>query len=1025
MKSLLILSTLLFSLTAFAGELGLFIFKDGLPLNNFEVVLDGKTKLNSNDEGSVFKYLKEGSHFIEIKNGQEVQSLSFQVADNEMTEITLNLFSNSSEILSNLSEPQIAPKRDLSKQGLLTGTLKGDDNKGIEGARVFIQGLDAKIVTDKKGNFKAKVPAGRYIVSFVHPRFTTKTLKNISVLESKSTNKSVRLIPAGLSLEDFVVIAPHIKGSLSALIEVRRNSKQVADVMGAEQISKSGDSDAASSLRRVTGLTIIDGKYVYIRGLGERYSNVLMNGTGLPSPDPTRRTVQLDLFPSGILESLVVQKSYSPDLPGNFGGGTVVLNTKNIPEEFTSKVSIGTSYASGNSNIKNAKAGSKDWLGMDDGTRALPDSIKNATSDGQRLFQSSSVSTGGYTEAELRSFSKDMPRNYNLNSERANIPPSLSLSIGDLYKHKGKKFGYLISGLYSNKWENDSKERFNYKSDGSEDNKRQIDTSKQTIKLSSMLNLGADFGKYAKITSNTLVLRKTTNKVTNDIKFSDSDSDANYRDIGVEWQERQLFTQALSGKHQIGSNKERMFEWSGSFSEAKRYQPDARNYQQDLKDGVYETSTAGKRNQKLYNNLTDRTTDVSAKFNFPLISAKSFAFTTRFGGQLTGKRRESETKRFKYGQINAAIAQNVTGNDLILRQSLQDICTNEVIDQGGCLLEDITDAGDRYSAKQNVTAWFLDTETNFGSLVRLNLGSRVERSEQSILTYQGVDRSPVESGLIMNDILPVAGATLFITDGLQLRSAYSETVSRPDFKDLNPGAYWDDEKGRAVNGNLGLKGTIIKNIDTRLEWYFGKNENVSIGWFNKKFFNPIEEVAGTFNDDGELVFAESKFQLANVGNATASGFEIEGRKSFSFLGSTFEYLSLGGNYSVIDSNMEIFESLSAQVTNQERPLQGQSPYVINVNLDYDNPELGMTATLLYNKFGERIDAVGIKPFGDVYEMPFEQLDFVFSQNFGKGNKIKFKLQNILDPDSIKTEDGRVKEIYKKGRSGSIGYTRTF
>ena len=387
-----------------------------------------------------------------------------------------------------------------------------------------------------------------------------------------------------------------------------------------------------------------------------------------------------------------------------------------------------------------------------------------------------------------------------------------------------------------------------------------------------MLNLGADFGKYAKLTSNTLLLRKTTNKISNDVKSSDSDSDANYKEIGAEWQERQLLTQALSGKHQIGSNKDRKFEWSGSYSEAQRYQPDARSYQQDLKDGVYATSTAGKRNQKLYNELTDTTTDFSAKFNIPLLSNNSFSFLTRFGGQITEKKRASETKRFKYGQIDTTIAQNVTGNDQILRESLEEICTNEVIEQGGCLLEDITDAGDRYSANQSIKAWFLDTETNFGSLIRLNIGSRVERSEQSILTYQGVDRAPVKSGLIMNDILPVAGATLFLGQGIQLRTAYSETVSRPDFKDLNPGAYYDDEKDRSVNGNLELKGTVIKNIDTRLEWYFGKNENLSIGWFSKKFLNPIEEVAGTFNDDGELVFAESKYQLANVGNASASGF---------------------------------------------------------------------------------------------------------------------------------------------------------
>lgn len=190
------------------------------------------------------------------------------------------------------------------------------------------------------------------------------------------------------------------------------------------------------------------------------------------------------------------------------------------------------------------------------------------------------------------------------------------------------------------------------------------------------------------------------------------------------------------------------------------------------------------------------------------------------GGQITMKDRESETKRFKYGQIDSTIAANVTGNAHILERSLEDICTDAVIDAGGCLLEDITDASDRYSAKQTINAYFVDSETKIAKFLKLNLGARFEESKQSILTYQGVNRRELESNLIMKDLLPVVGTTIFLSDTIQLRAAYSETISRPDFKDLNPGTYYDDEKGRAISGNLNLKGTVIKNMDARLEWYF-------------------------------------------------------------------------------------------------------------------------------------------------------------------------------------------------------------
>ena len=1004
------------------GTLSILVFQNGDLKPNFEVVLDGKRKLLSDDSGSIFEDLKSGEHFIEIKKGEGVESVSFLIVENERTEIFLNTFADQ-ETSKEVNQPDPILKNN-NKLTTLKGKVTDSNGNPIAKARLFFKGSDVVGTTNDKGHYDVRVPSGNTVLSVIHPEYQTKTLPSVKLKEEIENLQNVALSPSALSLDDFVVVAPHISGSLAALIEVRRQSRQVSDVMGSEQMSKSGGGSAASSLTRVTGLTLVDGKYVYIRGLGERYSDVLLNNSMLPSPDPTRRAVQLDLFPSGILESMVVQKSYSPNLPGNFGGGTVILKTKSIPEKFTAKVSIGTAYEQGANRVRTYAGGKNDRFGMDDGTRALPISIVRATEGGRRLFESSGVNNGGLSRDELKQLSKDMNRNYTVRNKTNSLPPSISVSIGDLVKYKGKKLGYLFSAMYSNRWENETRSRTNYLSDRTLDNESILNFSENIVNLSAMFNTGLDLGKAFKVESNTMLLRKTTDRTTETLQSSENDLDANYRSFDFLFQERELLTQLVKGTHQLGSNKERVLSWRGSYSQATRSMPDARHYEQDLRNGEFVTAIAGKRNEKLYNELKDRATDVNIDLKLPVVDSPIFSFNTRIGGGHMLKKRDSRSQRFNYGDIDPAVVQSVTGDSQVLQRPLDQICTNAVIDADACILRDSTAPNDTFTARQSISSYYVDTETKLSSWIRLNAGVRYEISEQSIQTFEGVDLNNVETKLTMRDILPVVGTTFFLTDTLQLRFAYSETVSRPDFKDLNPDQYFDDEKGRIINGNMNLKGTVIKNQDARLEWYFGNGENLSIGYFSKEFTNPIEEVSGRLNEDGELVFAESSFQLANVGNATSSGFEFEVRKKLGFLHRYLDGVTLSTNYSLIDSELNIFEGLASQVTNRVRPLQGQSPYVFNVSLDYDNKDKKRSVTFLYNIFGRRIDAVGTKPFADVYEEPFQRFDIVASQGFGK-NTVRFKIANLINPKALLTEDGLVRESYRKGRVFSASYSRSF
>lgn len=1021
--SLRFISTLLITILSLSlhaeGTFQGMVFKDGLPSSGLEIVLNGNKKVTSDESGLIVAELPKGRHFFEIRKGEEVQSVSFVISDNETTQVLINTFSDKVGFESDISEPELpraiepnAPK------GKISGVVLDDQGKVVSGAKVFITGVGESLTTDKKGRFSVQVPEGRYSVSIIHKAFSTKTLSNQSVMANKTLDLPIKMVPAGLELEEFVVVAPHVKGSLASLIEVRRKASTVADVLGAEQMSKSGDSNAASSLARVTGLTVVDGRFVYIRGLGERYSNVLLNGTSLPSPDPTRRVVQLDLFPSGILESMVIQKSYSPDLPGSFGGGAVNLKTKDIPDQFTAKVTLSTSYEDGQNRMRSYNGGSKDWIGMDDGSRSLPTSIAERTAGGTKI---------PVGDPDSVNYGLAFKRNYSTFEKKTNLPPGLSLSVGNTLKFRGKKFGFNVAGLYGDRYSNDDVERTSFDIISTEDktlvavSEQKNNRSRRDVNLSGMLNLGMYLGKWADIRSNTLLLRKATDRVERRyIKTQDNE----FEGTSIEWQERQLFSQILNGKHQLGQ-KDRELTWRASISQAEMDQPDSRYYQILVDEGQRRFDNQGRSNERTFGKVQDNVQEGEVALQIPLSTANSFSWKTKGGLGVTNKRRQSRFQRFRY-DVDTARAIDITGDPTILGMSPDEICTDEVIRQGACTFIDTTVPSDRFEANQEIRSYFVESDANIMQKLRVNLGVRFEDSIQNVATYQGDQNVKVENSLIMKDYLPSFGLTYFLTDKMQMRAGYSETISRPAFKDLNPVGYYDDERDRTVTGNPNLKGTIIKNMDARWEWYFGNQENISVGYFSKEFLNPIEEVAGSFQN-GKLTYSETGYQLANVGDANVTGFEIEFRKNFGFLSDSLQPLALGGNYAKIDSEMNIFPELASQITNTNRPLQGQSPYVVNVNLDYDNKDMGTNATILFNIFGRRIDTVGTQERPDTYQEPFEQLDFVFSQKFGEGqqNKIRFKIQNILNPDAVLKVGDEVAETYKKGRRASLSFTRTF
>lgn len=1004
------LSFLIFSFSILAketGELQILSYLDGLPSPVKEIIIDGESKVSIDNSGQLLKELKVGSHFFEIKIGEKIESVAFTIAPNEITQVNLNLFSNE-KLEYDLNDPEYIDKKNIQNLPKARFSLNvKEKNKGnINNAKVYISGQTKVFSTDQNGNLDIDLPIGKYTVSVVSGKFNTEILK-FDLEENKVMTKRVAMTPAGLELEEFVVVAPLVGGSLQALIEVRKNSDRVADVIGSEQMSKSGDSDAGSSLRRVTGITLVDGKYVYVRGLGERYSSILMNQSTLPSPDPSRKVIPLDIFPSGILENMVIQKSYSPDLPGEFGGGTVILNTKNIPDTFEAKVSLSSSYQSGPSQHQTYAGGSRDWLGMDDGTRSLPFSIAEATSGTNKITKQNQLNPNGETGEQLAVFGKSLNNDYDLDKTRQGPPPSMNISVGDRFFYRGNKFGYFTSLMYSNMWVSEDSKRIRYEEELSglvpvrEDTIRE---STHTIKLGGMFNTGFEFGKNHKINLNTILLRKSTNRIRNE--FRDED-DINVRTTLFEWSERQLFSQIFKGEHTL-DDKDFGINWLYSFSQAENSRPDERDYRylynNDLQTYIFDNTVGS--NNRLWTDLTDRNHNAQLDFKVPLLRSKSFKIKMKTGLAYTYKDRNSDGERFQFRVDDSVDTfDETTGKALTLNQ----IINEDNINDGTVELQNTTLATDEYSASQRIRAGYIDSEIALGEWLTYNMGMRYERSQQIVKTANIITKDPEDVSLEMIDYLPVYSATIRFPLDIQFRLGYSETVSRPDFKELSNTPYFDNQRDEFVRGNTQLQGTVIDNYDARIEWYFGKKENVSLGVFRKDFSNPIENV---------IVANESTF--ANIPTAQNTGLEFEFRKNLGFVG--MNDLSFSGNAAFIRSEVNVGDQPIDGLTSANRPMQGQSPYVLNANLEYDNESLGTQATALYNVFGRRISEVGSNTLPDIYERPFHQLDFVFSQKFGRKTKFNFRARNIINPEARRVQRDQVTEVFRKGRAFSAGVT---
>lgn len=987
---------------AFAGG-------SGEPIAGASVAVGDRRAL-SDDQGAFSLPLPQGIYTVELRAPGQTpgQLLDVAVGRGQITEILVTFTPDAIPTALIQAPERTAPAEEAPAgvPGRLPGQVLDPDGAPIEGARIYVKGQDAQATSDAQGRFELVLPSGEHTLSILASGYTTATIPGVQVTPEGSATRPFTLSEARPTLDSFTISAPYIEGSVASLLDERRESSSVADVLGAEEMSRSGASDAASALSRVTGLTVVGGKYVFVRGMGDRYSSSLLNGAMLPSPEPERRVVPMDLFPASILESVMIQKSWSPDMPGEFGGGVVRLRTVRPPRELVAKLSVSTGATVGTTLAQGLdyQGGGTDWLGLDGGSRALPGVVADA-SDQSPLLEGDRFSDLGYSAEELETLGEAMPNNYE--AFLRSIPPDLGL--GASLGHGGRigrvEVGVLGALIYSNSWQTLRFDRtyFDVGEGGSlqRQNSYAFDQTTNEIQLGGFLTGGLQIGEDQSVRY-VGMLNRSADDTARVYEGFNGDVGGDLRITRLRWVERQLLYHQLLGRHDLGRW---LIEWRGSLAGAGRLEPDRREYRFDNEQGTdrWLLSDRPEGNQRFFSDSSERFTELGTDLTLRLDPrAPETTGTLKVGSVIVSRSRGVDTRRYKYFHRDGA-----SRDQEVLALDIEDILTPDHIGPGGFQFGEFTQPTDNYTASQQIAAGYGMLELPLSSWLRLMGGLRVEHSRQEVQTFElfNPDSAPVEAGLSNLDPLPGGSLTLGLAPDVQLRLGLARTVSRPEFRELSPATFNDVTGGRQTFGNPELQRATIDHYDLRLEWFPSPGESASISGFYKRLQDPVETII--------IPSAQQSLTWTNAAAADNLGLELEFRKELPL------NLFSSGNLALIQSRI-VLESTDGIQTSNERPLQGQSPYVLNLQLGWDDPETPDQITLLYNVIGPRISEVGALGLPDAYELPVHQLDLVSRLGLSEHLTLSLKGSNLLDATAVVLQGDETYEAIARGRRFSIG-----
>jgi len=833
----------------------------------------------------------------------------------------------------------------------------------------------------------------------------------------------------------------------SFIPDAKRNTSEISAVLDSSSIERAGDDNIAIALTRLAGLSLVRGKYVYVRGLGDRYSSASLNGLNLPSPEPLKRVVPLDLFPTSIIESSVVQKTYSADMPGEFGGGMVEIKTKAVPLDRIFEFSASTGFNTATSLKDDGLMyhGGEDSLGYDNGIRSIPSSVQNAINNNLKLDRSNFNST------QLANFGREFENSALWVIQSGDVPldESYSLTYGDSLDGLGidqiinipsATMGFMVTGGYKNSW----------------------DTQEGIRQTGDLQNVG---GTVNVIVQNDKTFRSTTNDITayamavlgvetdlSELKYTglyihkgskearilqgyDSSDSANVREDFTEFYERELTN------HQLNFNKTFENGWNLnvglSDGEAERDSPYERVvfYEDGNNDGVYLYDVNTGRNQTQFSMVEDQTTNVVIDLEIPLEIPFGSSTFLRAGVESLENDRSAEVRSYRFLAAGGPIPQDGLDNRIDYIFADQNFDPNRLL-----VIENTASSSPAgYLGLLEVDSTYISVESKIRDNFEITAGIRHEDGLQQVNTFDlftGVD-STIDKSIEEDYLLPSMTLTYLpeFDENLQFRLGLSQTIARPTFRELSPTLFIDVDTDRVIAGSLYLQDSEIDNIDLRAEYYFGLNQFLTAGIFYKDILNPIEE---TVNESGDLIITSYQ----NVPSAEITGFEIEYEQIFEAIMDSNNDLIVKFNYTDTDSEVivnpgdtyinNLGTSVNAQTllaNGRDTRLQGQSDTIANFQIGLDNLQDQSEATLIFNYVSDRVRARGVDVLPDIIEEPPLLVDFTYSRVLAYPNydlKLSLELRNLLDEEYYASmRNIAIYDQYDLGQSASLGFKFSF
>ena len=839
-------------------------------------------------------------------------------------------------------------------------------------------------------------------------------------------------------VDEEVIVLGRLYSSSQALIEERKQKEVVIDVMHDETLARLGDSTVAAALRRVSGLALVDEKFVYVRGLGERYSSTSLNGARVPSPDLTRNVIPLDIFPTSIVRSLVVQKGYSADSSANFGGGAVDIRTKAVPSHFTFGLEVGSgmNLATGDE-IFTYRGGGDDRWGVDDGTRALPGYISSridqyrANVNVQQLLNE--LRREGHHDATVaqaqeinRSLATALNRDISVLTDDSSPDLDVKGSIGTNFD-VGNRLTLGIHGEYSydTNWRHTERTSFNFQAP-----EERTDTKRETTRsmdVTAIVNAGVNYTDDHEIAGMALVLRNTDDK-TGIRDFFDENRERSdglgNREYRIKFEQRELIVQQLHGTHRIGGETKELipggllnwvpelaeFTWFYSASTATTDIPnqvsvDAQTETDpttaDVLESRVKTSSSAARFR--FTDLDDEIVNYGWKTTLPI--EFDYSLVELSGGY------QHEYKARTYAQSQFGVGPLSVGDPATLRGDLNSVFSDRnILDPSNDYVFSLLGSGTRsYIAATMTEAVFGKVDWTWNDTFRITGGARWEDYKQVALPWNrygysvdnpqiSTDPEDLEKATFSEDRIYPAASIMYIGSWLaelfQVRLGYGKTTVLPDLREITDASYVDPITDEIVNGNPGVVPSLIDNYDLRLEWFPANGDNYTVSLFLKSIADPIEYFESPASDTNVAR------EILNADTAEVYGVEFEVVKQLGFLGgwglsNWTEAFFVQSNVTIQDSEIEVGPDANAP-TNPTRPLTGASNYVFNVLLGFDSFSGTHSASLIYNVFGERLYVAGRLGAPDGYEQPFHSLDLTYSWFPTETLSVKAKLKNILD-----------------------------